>query len=213
MISPANAKPLTHQLIAEDLTLFRGERCLFSALNFALEGGQLLQLEGSNGSGKTSLLRVIAGLLDPEEGVVRWDGEDSRDNRQAFLSQLAWLGHKPGFKLDLTPVENLRFETSLRPQSERSMDEVFEKLQLTALKPLPLRSLSAGQQRRVALARLMLSSAPLWILDEPYTNLDKAGRELVDQIVQAHVEKGGLCLLASHQAVEIDVPRQQVQLS
>lgn len=195
---------MTAKLSAEGLTLFRGERCLFKGLGFALNAGELLLLEGRNGSGKTSLMRAIAGLLDLEAGEIRWNGNDVRTHRQAFYGALVWMAHRVGFKADLTLVENLRFEAHLRSQSERDFEEVLERLDIGRLKRLPLRSLSAGQQRRVALARMLLADVPLWLMDEPFTNLDREGRALVMRLVTEHLEKDGMCIMAAHQDVDID---------
>ena len=196
-------KALTAKLSASDLTLFRGERCLFEGLGFALNPGELLLLEGRNGCGKTSLMRAIAGLLDLERGEIAWNGNNVRTHRQAFYASIVWMAHRVGFKADLTLVENLRFEAHLRAQSDRDFDEVLERLDIGRLKRLPLRSLSAGQQRRVALARMLLANVPLWLMDEPFTNLDREGRALVMKLVTEHLEGNGMCIMAAHQDVEI----------
>lgn len=203
---------MTARLSAKDLTLFRGERCLFKGLEFALSGGELLLLEGRNGSGKTSLLRAIAGLVELESGEIRWNGNDVRAERQAFHASLVWMAHRVGFKADLTPVENLRFESRLREPHNSDLDEVLERLDIRRLRRLPMRSLSAGQQRRVALARMLLSPAPLWLMDEPFTNLDREGRALVMKLVTEHLERDGLCIMAAHQDVEIDGNAQKIVL-
>lgn len=194
---------MTAQLSADGLTLFRGERLLFKGLSFALNPGGLLLLEGQNGSGKTSLMRAIAGLIEFEDGDVLWDGKPVRSNRPAFYGSLVWMQHRVGFKADLTLVENLRFEAHLRAQSDEDFDEVLDRLSIARLKRLPMRSLSAGQQRRVALARMLLSQVPLWLMDEPFTNLDRQGRKLVMDVTSEHLGRGGMCIMAAHQDVEI----------
>ena len=204
---------MTSKLSAENLALFRGDRCLFRDVNFALESGQVMLLEGANGSGKTSLMKAIVGMLDLESGVVAWNGQPVQEQRQEFHGALAWLAHRVGLKADLTLVENLRFEASLRPQIGRDMEPVLERLGISRLKPLPLRSLSAGQQRRVALARMLLADVPLWLMDEPFTNLDRDGRQLVMRLVRDHVSRGGLCVMTAHQEVEIDAPMTRVSLT
>lgn len=204
---------MTAKLEAKGLTLFRGDRCLFTDLSFALDAGELLLLEGSNGSGKTSLMRAIAGLLSFDEGDIEWDGRSVARHRQLFRSQFTWLGHRTGLKADLTPVENLRFDTILRARNDQAFEPVFERLGITRLAPLPVRLLSAGQQRRVALARLLLSATPLWLVDEPFTNLDREGRALVLELVDEHLDAGGLCVMAAHQDVEVRNTIRSVRLT
>lgn len=203
---------MTAKLSATGLTLFRGDRCLFEDVGFALDAGQLLLLEGPNGSGKTSLLKAIVGMLELEAGAVYWDGDPVLEQRQLFHGSLAWMAHRVGFKADLTLVENLRFEAVLRPQVAVDIDDVLERVDVVRLKRLPMRSLSAGQQRRVALARMLLADVPLWLMDEPYTNLDREGSTLVAGVVNEHLAGGGLCVMAAHQDVDIDAPVQKVIL-
>lgn len=203
---------MTAKLIATDLTLIRGERCLFENVGFALGPGQMLLLKGRNGSGKTSLLRALLGLLEPETGAIQWDGEPIADVRQAYCRSLVWMAHRVGLKADLTLVENLLFESSLRPFDYADFDAVLERLGLNHLKKLPVRFLSAGQQRRVALARMLLADAPLWLMDEPFTNLDADGRQLVVDVLDEHLAAGGLCVIATHQDVVVDAPTQKVDL-
>ncbi len=203
---------LTAKLSANNLTLIRGERCLFQGLGFALNPGELLLLEGQNGSGKTSLMRAIAGMLSLESGEVLWNDIPVQQQRQEFHGSLVWLAHRSGLKADLTLVENLRFEASLRQQTDIEFDEVCERLEIARLKSLPLRSLSAGQQRRVALARMLFADVPLWLMDEPFTNLDREGRAVVIQLTNDHLASGGMCIMAAHQDVEIDATVTRVSL-
>ena len=203
---------MTTTLSGRDLAIIRGERCLFQGLSFELNRGEMLLLEGQNGSGKTSLMRAIAGMLSLESGEVYWNDEPIQQQRQAFHGSLVWLAHRTGLKSDLTVLENLRFERSLRAQSDAEHDIVFERLGISRLKKLPLRSLSAGQQRRVALARMLLADVPLWLMDEPFTNLDREGRELVMKLADEHLERGGLCVMAAHQDVEIDAAVKRLSL-
>jgi heme exporter protein A len=211
--SAAQASRLKGVLTGRDLMLLRGDRVLFRRLNFEISAGELLLLEGRNGSGKTSLLRAIVGLLHFEEGELLWQGQAAGRQRQEFSAATAWLAHRNGLKPDLTPIENLRFESALAPVKSRDVDAALERLGVLRLRKLPVRALSAGQQRRVAFARMLLSAAPLWLLDEPYTNLDREGRDLVTGIVAEHVAAGGMCMLAAHQEVELDVPVQRLSLS
>lgn len=200
------------KLNGSNLTLFRGDRCLFEDLSFALNQGELLLLEGRNGSGKTSLLRAIAGLIELESGSVTWNDKPVLGARQVFQNDSVWMSHKVGFKGDLTLVDNLLFEAKLRSQSKRDFEDVLQRLNLNKLKRLPMRSLSAGQQRRVALARLLMSAAPLWMMDEPASNLDTEGRALVAALLREHLVAGGMAIVAAHQDIELDVPTHKVQL-
>lgn len=195
---------MTTLLHADRLVLFRGENCLFRDLSFALAEGESLLIQGPNGSGKTSLLRAVAGLIELEDGRILWRGASTRDARQAFHRELVWFAHRVGFKGDLTLMDNLRFEAGLRRMRMNRMGEVLERLGLTRLVSLPLRSLSAGQQRRVALARLLLTEATLWLVDEPFTNLDTAGQRLVVRLIDEHAAAGGMAIIASHQPVELE---------
>ena len=203
---------MTIKLNAAALTLFRGDRCLFRELSFALNPGELLLLEGRNGSGKTSLLRAIAGLLELESGTIHWGDSPVSQEPQIFQNSLVWMSHKVGFKGDLTLVENLQYESKLRPQSTADFDDTLKQLNLGKLRRLPMRSLSAGQQRRVALARMLLSSATLWMMDEPVSNLDSEGRELVVRLLSKHLSDGGMAIVAAHQDIKFDVPTQKIQL-
>lgn len=199
-------------LEGQGLALLRGDRCLFENLGFGLEAGELLAIEGANGSGKTSLLRVIAGLVDPEEGLMRWEGRPVTADRQAYHANLVWMGHRPGFKAELTLVENLAFESGLRAMTADATAACLDRLGLQPLTGLPFRVLSAGQQRRAALARMLLSGAPLWLMDEPYTNLDEAGRGLVAELLEEHLAAGGLAAVASHQPLPVRAPVQRIVL-
>lgn len=203
---------MTIKLNATELTLFRGDRCLFKRLSFALNPGELLLLEGRNGSGKTSLLRAIAGLLELESGTIYWNESPLNQARQEFQNSLVWMSHRVGFKGDLTLVENLQYEAKLRPQSTLDFDDILKQLDLGKLRRLPMRSLSAGQQRRVALARMLMSSAPLWMMDEPASNLDSEGRKLAVDLLQKHLRGGGMAIVAAHQDFDLDVPTQKIQL-
>jgi heme exporter protein A len=203
---------LTAKLSGKNLTLIRGESCLFQGLEFALNRGELLLLEGRNGCGKTSLMRAIAGMLSLETGEMFWNDEPVSRQRQVFHGAMVWLAHRTGLKGDLTLVENLRFEGCLRPQSNVDLTTIYERLGISRLKQLPLRSLSAGQQRRVALARMLMADVPLWLMDEPFTNLDREGRKLVMELTEEHLASGGMCVMAAHQDVEINATVKRVRL-
>lgn len=203
---------MTATLSATSLCLIRGDRCLFKDVEFSIHGGQLLVVEGPNGSGKTSLLRGIAGLLDMEAGIVRWNGKPVRGDHQSFRADLAWFAHRVGFKGDLTIAENLAFESGIRPCDNDRRPEVLQRLGLAAIVDLPFRALSAGQQRRAALARVLLSRARLWMMDEPFTNLDKQGRGLVRELIEDHLGSGGLGVVATHQALDIGTGTRRLAL-
>ncbi|HSD70621.1 MAG TPA: cytochrome c biogenesis heme-transporting ATPase CcmA [Woeseiaceae bacterium] len=199
-------------LSATGLRLYRGERRLFENLDFALAEGEMLLVEGPNGSGKTSLLRAIAGLLSLDTGAVLWRGKTTLGNRQALCAEMGWLSHRLGLKYDLSLVENLAFDIRLRGRVWQRPDGLLERLGLSGLDRLPLRALSAGQQRRVALARLMLSESKLWLMDEPLTNLDSAGQALVRDMIERKLKSGGLCVIASHHAIDVSAPIRRIRL-
>ncbi len=203
---------MTAKLFGKDLCLLRGDRCLFQHLSFALSSGELLLVEGRNGCGKTSLLRAVAGLLEFESGRVDWNGQSIISSHQAFRSDLVWLSHKVGFKGDLTLVENLSFETGLRATTSERLQPSLDRLGLAPLTDLPFRALSAGQQRRVGLARMLIAKARLWMMDEPFTNLDTGGQALVREVMAEHLARDGLCVVASHQNIDVNAPVRRVQL-
>jgi len=192
-------------LQADNLSCMRGDRRLFAALDFAIDGGELLYVYGHNGSGKTTLLRTLCGLIRPEEGVVRWGGEDIRELREDYARELLYLGHKNGIKGDLTALENLRVASVLddAPVSEQQAWEALGRIGLDGHEDLETKVLSQGQQRRVALARLLVSRAPLWILDEPFVALDQAAVALLQQVIGEHVAGGGVVVLTTHQQVPL----------
>lgn len=194
--APARAASLK----VSDLHLWRGDRHLLRGISFALEQGELLQVVGPNGVGKTSLLRCVAGLLPAESGDIDWLGVPLARCRDDYHLALAYLAHANALKADLTALENLRFGVGLRRDvAIMEFDQVLEQLQLTACTDLPVRALSAGQKRRVAIARILLTRARLWILDEPITNLDAAGIALFERCMAEHVRAGGMILTAAHQ--------------
>lgn len=194
-----------HRLAAQSLTCVRERRTLFSSLDLSLSSGRVLLVEGFNGAGKTSLLRILCGLSQPREGAVLWDGEDIRECRWTYHHGLLYIGHSAGTKLELTPVENLRFLGALggRPAEDEVLVEALDAVGLEGYEDLPVRVLSAGQRRRVALARLWVSSAPLWILDEPLTAIDRRGVANLAMRIREHVQSGGMAVLTSHQPLEL----------
>jgi heme exporter protein A len=183
----------------------RGDRRLFADLGFELSAGELLYVRGHNGSGKTTLLRTLCGLIRQEAGAIRWHGEDARALREDFARDLLYLGHKNGIKGDLTAVENLQVASVLDgfPITEQQAWEALGRIGLDGHEDLETKVLSQGQQRRVALARLLVSKAPLWILDEPFVALDAAAVELLQQVIRDHVDAGGMAVLTTHQEVPL----------
>lgn len=173
---------------------------MLGGISLVLKAGEWLHVSGPNGSGKSTLLRVITGLLTPEQGRVEWNGEETRRRRDDWSVTIAYLAHSDGLKPELTARENLEFETALRRRpAAGEIDKAMDRLGLTAIRDLPAGFLSAGQRRRLAIARVLLAEAPLWILDEPYTNLDGAGCALVSRIIARHLDAGGAALVAAHQ--------------
>ena len=190
-------------LSAIDLTLWRGPNCLFEELSFAADAGTLLLVRGPNGSGKTTLLRVLCGLTRPETGRIEWCGTEIEHNRQAFGAELAYFGHANGLKTDLTVTQNLAFSAQLFCQTGERIPALLDALSLSGCAALEVRYLSAGQKRRTALARVLMSDATIWLLDEPVTNLDAAGRHYVEERLRAHVAGGGIAIAATHEDIRI----------
>ena len=190
---------MTVRLTAQNVTLWRGERCLCRDLNLEIESGEALQLTGPNGSGKTSLLRALTGLGRVDEGEVSWNGAPLRRSED-FRSARVYLAHANGIKLHLTPRENFTLYQSLGGYAEGlTVDSAMERAGLVKQAGLPCGLLSMGQRRRVALTRLFDTRAGLWLLDEPLTSLDADGIALVAELVQAHLQRGGIAVFATHQ--------------
>ncbi|MDA5497185.1 cytochrome c biogenesis heme-transporting ATPase CcmA [Yersinia aleksiciae] len=197
-------------LEAKDLTCIRDERYLFQGLSFCAAAGEIVQVEGQNGAGKTSLLRILAGLADADEGQVNWLGENIRRDRARYHQDLLFLGHQPGIKSVLTPFENLAFYQSVfQKVDSAAIWQALAQVRLVGYEDLPVSQLSAGQQRRVALARLWLSQSPLWILDEPLTAIDKQGVGTLLALFVEHAANGGVVLLTTHQ--DLDAVGQHVR--
>ena len=191
-------------LKATNLHLWRGERHVLRGVSFEIGAGEALHVSGPNGVGKTSLLRVVCGLLHAEEGEVCWNSVPTRTANSAYLGSLAYLAHDTALKGDLTAIENLRFSVGLkRPLTDADARAVLGELGVEACAHLPCRVLSAGQRRRVALGRILLSDARFWVLDEPFTNLDVASSAHVAGTLARHLEQGGLALIAAHQGLNL----------
>lgn len=197
-------------LEVKQLTAIRDERILFESLSFTIQSGELVQIEGRNGTGKTTLLRIIAGLGDRDDGQVCWNQQTIENSRDDYHQDLLFLGHQTGVKRELTAYENLRFYQSLHATNLLTRDDIYfalAKVGLAGREDVPVAQLSAGQQRRVALARLWLSEHKLWILDEPLTAIDKQGVKVLEALFLQQAEKGGIVILTTHQDMFADNPK------
>jgi heme exporter protein A len=198
-----------------DLECTRGERLLFSALALRVEPGRCLHVAGENGAGKTSLLRILCGLLAPTHGEVRWNGTAIRRLREDYWQQLAYVGHLNGVKDELTALENVRFAAALagHPAGEDGAKQALAAIGLAGFELAQARSLSQGQRRRIALARLFLArAAKLWILDEPFTALDVRGVAALAALIGEQLAGGGTVVLTTHQEVPLAGPLQRLEL-
>jgi heme exporter protein A len=191
-------------LEARELACIRDDRTLFSSLEFRLERGQALVLEGRNGSGKTSLLRILCGIRLPDAGCIDWCGEDINRLGADYHEHTAYVGHRDGIKLDLTPLENLAMARALGKPNDSTLEEALEKVDLYGFEDVLTRNLSAGQQRRLALARLLVTDTVLWILDEPFTSLDTHGIKTIEHLLDRHTGNGGMLAVTSHHAVNLN---------
>jgi len=195
------------------LACSRGDATLFRDLSFGVVPGEWLALRGPNGSGKTTLLRCVAGLTRADAGEVLWGGNDTRKDAAAFRAGLLYAGHLPGIKDDLSAEENLRAALALRAVEADAAKIVaaLAEVGLERRRHLPARRLSAGQRRRIGLARLALDPAALWALDEPLTALDDAGQRFFEALLERHLARGGLALIATHQALA-PVPAREIRM-
>ena len=192
-------------LSVHDLACVRGHRTLFEHIHFTLSAGEWMYLRGSNGAGKTSMLRQLAGLAHPAAGSVRWNDEDIREAGDAYREALLFLGHHSALKEDLTPLENLCLAAAL---DGHTLDEgtalvALRRFGLKGREELPVKFLSQGQRRRVLLSRLLTRKASLWILDEPLAALDTRAVDLLGEVLADHVSRGGIAILTSHQAIPL----------
>ena len=196
---PPNHAPAAQLLAARGLRFARNEAPVFGPLDFTVDAGEALLVRGDNGAGKTTLLRVLAGLLRADAGEVQIAGRQAGHGERS--RHAAYLGHLPALKADLTALENLRFLCGLHgKRPERDLEAALDTVGLAGYDDALARMLSAGQKKRLSLARLWLAPAPLWLLDEPYANLDLDGIELVNRLVRAHLDAGGAALVTTHGA-------------
>lgn len=188
-----------------NLACVRGDRELFRDVNFSLEAGGLMQVRGPNGSGKTSLLRMLCGLSNPAAGEIRWSGTSIRALDGEYYGAMTYIGHLSGTKDDLTVIENLRISSALAG-FDIGVDQAKDALGHIGLRgreALPVKVLSQGQRRRVALARLLVCKTPLWILDEPLVALDVAAVKLIQELLEQHLREGGMVVMTTHQEIDI----------
>ena len=191
-------------LAVRDLFCDRDDRVLFENLDFDLSEGQVLQVQGSNGSGKTTLLRILCGLNDNYEGSIKWYGQEIEDQAASFFSSLLYIGHRVGLSKVLTPLENLRWSCSLKKAvSDDQIMAALKEVGLRGFEESPCYTLSAGQQQRASLARLIISPASLWLLDEPFTTLDTKGVTMLEKILQRQAQSGGSVLVTTHHSLSI----------
>lgn len=198
-------------LQVQQLSCIQGDRLLFEGLDFTVSEGELLLIEGRNGCGKTTLLKTLATIRQIDEGQILWCDQSIAKMSDDYRQQVTWLGHLNGIKLDLTAYENLRISCLLNDLSvnEVALMDALQRMGLSGYEDLPVRVLSQGQKRRTALAYLLLSQTPLWILDEPFVALDVKAVKLLQSVISEHVEQGGIVVLTTHQEVGLDTHKVQ----
>jgi heme exporter protein A len=212
-ISDEQSKAVEHAmsrtLEAQALECVRGGRRLFQSLSFSLGPGELLEVSGANGSGKTSLLRMLCGLLSPASGEILWQGANISKLKEEYLKSLAYLGHANGVKAELSATENLRVACGINGVSSNGekIGAALKQMGLGESAARPAKTLSQGQQRRLALARLLVGEKALWILDEPIAALDSGGVRLVQAALEAHLEENGMAVLTTHQPLDVRAGR------
>ncbi|WP_220460118.1 MULTISPECIES: cytochrome c biogenesis heme-transporting ATPase CcmA [unclassified Colwellia] len=211
MANSLNIQSSNNQVLlsANGLTCIREDRVLFEALNFSVFSGNIIQVEGPNGSGKTSLLRILAGLSQPYDGTVLFREQNITEQSDEFHQNILYIGHLPGVKGEITAQENLEFTLALHGNDVSTAEETLEKVNLLGFENALASHLSAGQHRRISLARLWQSTAPIWILDEPFTAIDKRGVEKLEQLFLAHAQRGGCVILTTHQ--DLSFPEDKVK--
>ena len=192
-------------LKVENLAFERDDSCLLENINLSLNSGEILQIEGANGSGKTTLLRLLTTALQPSAGNILYNGQALSKCRYQYLSDMLYIGHQPAVKLTLTAEENLRWMINSSVKTNQlTIAEALDGVGLSGYSDIPCYALSAGQHRRVALARLLISQAALWYLDEPFTAIDKQGVSFLEQRLQEHLNQGGAVVLTSHQDLSLN---------
>lgn len=199
---------------AKSLECVRDDRLLFNDLSFAVAESEVLQIEGPNGSGKTSLLRILCGLRLAEAGQVLWQGESIISNREDYYANMVYIGHLPCVKGDLTVIENVRSLLDTRSLSlgNEEIEVALAKVGLASYEDVPGKALSSGQRRRILLAFVELSQAKLWILDEPLTALDVQGVALMESMIMEHKQAGGSVVFTTHHGMQLECEMSSVQL-
>jgi heme exporter protein A len=201
-----------YMLQGTGLSCIRDDRVLFEDLAFELVSGQVLLLEGKNGSGKTSLLRILCGFREPDSGQVFWCGDAINDSQ--YYADMAYVGHLDGVKKELTVLENLKVSLALGRAGQYSIQQALTKVHLADYDDVLVQALSAGQKRRLSLARLLITHNIVWILDEPFTSLDKQGIALIETLMSEHCANGGMIVLTSHHDIDLhSVDVQRINLS
>lgn len=192
-------------LEVSNLACSRGDHRLFSGLSFTLQPGQIMQVQGENGSGKTSLLRTLCGFLAPDEGDILWRGESTRELGEDYCAEMLYLGHLNAIKDELSALENLRISAGLSgvELDEKEAVAALRRMGLKGRELLPTKVLSQGQRRRVALARMLVSDAKLWILDEPLTALDVGAVALIESLLAEHLAREGMVIFTTHQPLRV----------
>lgn len=192
------------ELRAENLSYEINDKLILDGLSFSVKAGEVLFIEGGNGTGKTTLIRILCGLILADEGIVSWNGDDIQGDRTEYYQQLTYIGHTTGVKPELTTLENMQFSSALSGLlNKKNFNGAMEWVGLEDFQQSPGRHLSYGQQRRIALTRLVTESSSLWILDEPFAGLDKKMVESLEACFIEHVNNGGLLILTSHQAIDL----------
>jgi heme exporter protein A len=205
---------MSNALCFEKLHVWRGDRHVLQGVSAQVRPQELLHISGPNGTGKTTLLRVVSGLLRPEQGSVTWLGQSITTSRAQYQLALAYASHEPALKGDLTALENLHFAVGLKRRvAAKELLAALDRTGVAACADLPARVLSAGQRRRVAMARVFAMRASVWLLDEPYTNLDASGSELMSGLLQSHVAGGGLALVVAHHELSLPCSVRRLELS
>jgi heme exporter protein A len=193
------------QLEVSGLECIRQDIILFQDVNFKLHSGDLLQIDGLNGSGKSSLLRILAGLMQQNIGEIIWQGKEISSCRYDYQQEICYIGHLNGVKDALTALENLKVMVSLAgSKSELPLSNAMDQVELAGMESIPLSRMSAGQKRRVALARLLVTKAAIWLLDEPFTSLDASGKLVIERVIVEHCARGGIIIFSTHQPMEIE---------